>query len=1354
MIEKAETFKIQKELVYDDDIWTSLRLINGYIQEVSRHTNYAQSSNELWKTYPVWNKDMCVKLTRQTKLEAVECSTNLSVICTSDFEEINQPSVSDCDERLNPALTAKVSGRYINVRDGHLEISEEDEGNVIFVCGGLEGRSEIAWIKDGVYLNARNQTFEPSATVDPSTTSVHLYSMQGTYWCEENSPGCSRVYSSNKVNLIFERIITIHVTLEQNKNYVSFENEIAAEVDKFRSCDTKGKIGYDVRRRFTVNGSSAIATNDVNFYVPNDTACDVNFISNAVKHLPSSAVVDYGTSFPPVQQINHRVIRQSATEPCPRHFTLQEPYCVQVTKPAKWIEAYQDCFQTGLEKTPIDVESFWMNTTLLDNLMSSLERQRISYIWLAAERKLDGGPFYYSGPVTSDFNYNFTELTKYNISWIESYYSVNNDCLALNILHKTLHVLSCEENLNFVCLLPSEFWVRNIIVDTFHQCRENCSEYYGLEDGIQWGEAKENCRQSGGDLIHKKSGYFRNIVNGSNHGIITYYSGTHNIKKPASDSDWQRQFIQWIGDGSEEIRKVYLVYNGGFPLEQNDSPKAYECIRGIERTLPKLELELNEENYRIQLSGAEEASYMYGIRCYLNGKLIKSDELAHVKVRLNGYLFCELLTHLPVFLLKSNVVLVQLPRLMTFACQIFDSKQTYNFKVHDSSFYSKSVGSILYYEDLLNEEFKEYSISVSKISKNMTGINIDFHIDIFCDEDQLNELYENISTSSFPIGGEITLGTRTVTVLYVRSTKYCMEVNEIPHNISNCTTTATWPFTAIDNSSIQDNICANRKLKRTCMGNFITGAIWGQVTEITLPLHHERNLTTDSETDVLKAAKDLINETVSLIMADEIKSVESYNITSKFIGKFESLLAGKEVNGSYETENVAAHIFSTFLKNGIEGYIYNGNGEDQSIRAVETEEIGEDVTVAIYLKSNSIAAQENNASILISVFNKATVFPKYTNKFIRISPVVLISIADLTNVTFPFRILYEPEIEVRPNLDPICVFWNEETNMWDYNDSRHNGTNHELHECLYYHLSAFAMLLQIEDDETLDIVSRVGCCLSLICLFLVLLTFVMFRKWRSYLDSKIVASLSLSLFVMYLVFVTGFTQTSSKLVCISIAATLHYFILSSFCWMFVEAFHNYLKFVKVIGTYIPRFMWKASAGAWGFPFVPVISVLCYDYELYTNDKYCWVHKEAFSYGFLTPLCLICGGNVIVFLLIIISFTCARQKFESNQQQYSLLISKLRMSICIFVLLGLSWVFGFVRIVVPEIAFSYLFCITSTLQGFLIFLFFVVQERKAKGMWVSLICKWYGAVPQSWQDTHTNKTKTSVDLTLESAQSHR
>jgi hypothetical protein len=38
MTGKAETLKLQKELMYDGT-WTSLRLINGYIQEISKHTS-------------------------------------------------------------------------------------------------------------------------------------------------------------------------------------------------------------------------------------------------------------------------------------------------------------------------------------------------------------------------------------------------------------------------------------------------------------------------------------------------------------------------------------------------------------------------------------------------------------------------------------------------------------------------------------------------------------------------------------------------------------------------------------------------------------------------------------------------------------------------------------------------------------------------------------------------------------------------------------------------------------------------------------------------------------------------------------------------------------------------------------------------------------------------------------------------------------------------------------------------------------------------------------------------------------------------------------------------------------------
>jgi hypothetical protein len=292
-----------------------------------------------------------------------------------------------------------------------------------------------------------------------------------------------------------------------------------------------------------------------------------------------------------------------------------------------------------------------------------------------------------------------------------------------------------------------------------------------------------------------------------------------------------------------------------------------------------------------------------------------------------------------------------------------------------------------------------------------------------------------------------------------------------------------------------------------------------------------------------------------------------------------------------------------------------------------------------------------------------------------------------------------------------------------------------------YHLSYFALLFRADNKEhlaTLGILFRAGCYLSLTGLSLVLLTFLFFHKWRLQLESKITASLSVSLFVMYLVFVTGFTQTSNEFLCISIAATLRYFILASFCRMFVEAFYNYLKFVKVIGTYIPRFMWKASAGAWGSPLIPVIAVFCYNYKLYKDEQYCWVHSEAFYYAFLTPLAVTCGANIVIFIVIINSITCATQHFKTNQQQYSLLISQLNVSFCIFILLSLSWTFGFLTLIGTGVIFNYLFCITSTLQGFLIFVYFISLGKREKGMW----CKLFGRCYDPKNDTYTDKIQTS------------
>lgn len=57
-----------------------------------------------------------------------------------------------------------------------------------------------------------------------------------------------------------------------------------------------------------------------------------------------------------------------------------------------------------------------------------------------------------------------------------------------------------------------------------------------------------------------------------------------------------------------------------------------------------------------------------------------------------------------------------------------------------------------------------------------------------------------------------------------------------------------------------------------------------------------------------------------------------------------------------------------------------------------------------------------------------------------------------------------------------------------------------------------------------------------------------------------------------------------------------------------------------------------------------------------------------------------------------------------------------MAVCIFFLLGLAWVFGFVSIGDARLVFAYLFCIFNSMQGFAIFVFFVFRERNARTLW--------------------------------------
>ena len=89
------------------------------------------------------------------------------------------------------------------------------------------------------------------------------------------------------------------------------------------------------------------------------------------------------------------------------------------------------------------------------------------------------------------------------------------------------------------------------------------------------------------------------------------------------------------------------------------------------------------------------------------------------------------------------------------------------------------------------------------------------------------------------------------------------------------------------------------------------------------------------------------------------------------------------------------------------------------------------------------------------------------------------------------------------------------------------------------------------------------------------------RKLREKLPPKILISLCVSLLALLIVFLVGIENTSDKVGCQVVAALLHYFLLTTFFWMGVEAFNIYQMFVKVFRKGSEkRFLLRSSLVAW------------------------------------------------------------------------------------------------------------------------------------------------------------------------------
>uniref|UniRef100_A0A8C3XIS2 Adhesion G-protein coupled receptor G2 n=1 Tax=Chelydra serpentina TaxID=8475 RepID=A0A8C3XIS2_CHESE len=408
--------------------------------------------------------------------------------------------------------------------------------------------------------------------------------------------------------------------------------------------------------------------------------------------------------------------------------------------------------------------------------------------------------------------------------------------------------------------------------------------------------------------------------------------------------------------------------------------------------------------------------------------------------------------------------------------------------------------------------------------------------------------------------------------------------------------------------------------------------------------------------------------------------------------------------------------------------------------------------------------------IIFNFFEKTTPFQDSSLENLSlISNVISSSVANLTlsdlkaNVT----VTLQNTMPTQDNLKVRCAFWdlnkNGDKGGWSYEGCMVKERRANETVCTCNHLTSFGVLLDLSRDTTLPpiqtliltFITYIGCGLSAIFLSVTLVTYIAFEKIRRDYPSKILIQLCAALLLLNLVFLldSWIALYNIRGLCITVAVFLHYFLLVSFTWMGLEAFHMYLALVKVFNTYVRKYILKFCIVGWGVPLLVVGIVLAItpnnyglgSYGKFPNgspDEFCWINNNIVFYITVVGyFCMIFLLNVGMFIVVLIQLCRIKKKKQLGTQRKTS-IQDLRSVAGLTFLLGITWGFAFFAWGPVNLIFMYLFAIFNTLQGFFIFIFYCVAKENVRKQWRRYLCcgKFRLAENSDWSRTATNGLK--------------
>ncbi|KAG2457948.1 AGRE1 protein, partial [Polypterus senegalus] len=261
------------------------------------------------------------------------------------------------------------------------------------------------------------------------------------------------------------------------------------------------------------------------------------------------------------------------------------------------------------------------------------------------------------------------------------------------------------------------------------------------------------------------------------------------------------------------------------------------------------------------------------------------------------------------------------------------------------------------------------------------------------------------------------------------------------------------------------------------------------------------------------------------------------------------------------------------------------------------------------------------------------------------SPVITATVGNRQqhNLTAPVKLtLHHKQLHLS---NPVCVYWKYQTSgsSWSPEGCKMLISNVSHTTCSCSHLTSFALIMaiseqKIPDDSALSIFSSVVVSISLVCLALAILTFLLTRSIVD-VNKTVYLHLSLCLFGAHLLFLTGVESTSNKTLCSVIAGFLHFLFLASFTWMSLGGLQllllvRNLKAVKYSSRQGLRRRHLLPVG-YGAPALIVAVAAVVFPSGYGGEQHCWLSQyRGFFWSFRGPSYFLITANLLLFTSVL------------------------------------------------------------------------------------------------------------------------